>query len=81
MEIWKPVKDFENLYEVSNLGKVKSLRRQRVLRPVYNKQNGYRYVRLYDKCEKFYYMHTLVAEMFCEKPNTSSRLTVNHKNR
>lgn len=27
VEIWKPVKDFEGLYEVSNLGRVKSLER------------------------------------------------------
>lgn len=25
MEIWKPISDYENLYEVSNLGNVKSL--------------------------------------------------------
>lgn len=80
MEIWKPVKDFEGLYEVSNLGKVKTLRENRLLKPVYNKQNGYRYVRLYNKCEKFYYIHQLVAEMFCGKPTTNLRLTVNHKN-
>ena len=24
-EIWKPIKDYEGLYEVSNLGRVKSL--------------------------------------------------------
>ena len=23
-EIWKPVKDYENLYEISNLGRIKS---------------------------------------------------------
>ena len=80
MEIWKPVKNFENLYEVSNLGKVKSLRHNKILRPVYNKQNGYRYLRLYDKTESFYYVHTLVAEMFCEKPVIDKRLVVNHKN-
>lgn len=80
MEIWKPVKDFEGLYEVSNLGKVKILREDRLLKPIYNKQNGYRYVRLCNKCEKFYYIHQLVAEMFCEKPTTNLRLTVNHKN-
>ena len=80
MEIWKPVKNFENLYEVSNLGRVKSLRHNKILRPVYNKQNGYRYLRLYDKTESFYYVHTLVAEMFCEKPVIDKRLVVNHKN-
>lgn len=80
MEIWKPVKDFEGLYEVSNLGKVKTLRKNKVLKPIYNKQNGYRYIRLYNKYEQFYYIHQLVAEAFCEKPITDLRLTVNHKN-
>ena len=80
MEIWKPVKNFENLYEVSNLGKVKTLRKNKLLRPIYNKQNGYRYIRLYNKSENFYYIHQLVAEAFCKKPNTTERLTVNHKN-
>lgn len=27
MEIWKPVRKFENLYEVSNIGRVRSLDR------------------------------------------------------
>ena len=27
-EIWKPVKDYEGLYEVSNMGRVKSLNRE-----------------------------------------------------
>ena len=74
------MKNFENLYEVSNLGKIKTLRHNKLLRPIYNKQNGYRYVRLYDKTENFYYIHQLVAEAFCEKPITDLRLTVNHKN-
>ena len=26
-EIWKPIKDYEGLYEISNLGRVKSLPR------------------------------------------------------
>lgn len=80
MEIWKPIKNFENLYEISNLGKVKSLRGNKLLKPIYNKRNGYRYVRLYNKSENFYYIHQLVAETFCEKPITNFRLTVNHKN-
>lgn len=80
MEIWKPVKNFENLYEVSNLGRVKSVRQNKLLKLIYNKQNGYRYVRLYNKLKSFYYVHTLVAEMFCDKPITNDRLTVNHKN-
>lgn len=32
MEIWKPIKNYENLYEISNLGRVKSLPRTRLQR-------------------------------------------------
>jgi hypothetical protein len=28
MEIWKDIKNFEGLYQVSNLGRVKSLKRE-----------------------------------------------------
>lgn len=27
-EIWKPIKDFENLYEISNFGRIKSLKKE-----------------------------------------------------
>ena len=27
IEIWKPIKNYENLYEVSNLGRIRSLDR------------------------------------------------------
>ena len=27
-EIWKPIKDYENLYEISNYGRIKSLARK-----------------------------------------------------
>ena len=31
-EIWKPIKDYEGLYEISNLGRVKSLPRNEPLK-------------------------------------------------
>lgn len=38
-EIWKPVKGFENIYEVSNLGRVKSL--ARTIKAIYGKATHY----------------------------------------
>lgn len=49
--IWLPVKDYEGLYEVSNLGEVKSLNynhtgKEKLLKPSKNSE-GYLYVKLY----------------------------------
>lgn len=57
-EVWKPIPGEEH-YEVSNLGRVKSLRRNLILRPY--AANTYRKVRLSNRRE---YVHRLVAEAF-----------------
>ena len=49
-EIWKPIKDYENLYQVSNYGRVKSLKynhtkKEQILIPV-SHQDKYMYVSL-----------------------------------
>ena len=79
MEIWKPVKNFENLYAVSNLGKVKSLQTNRILKP----QKRGKYFKV-DLCGnnicKQVSIHRLVAEVFCTKPITDKKLVINHKN-
>ena len=98
MEIWKPVKNFENLYEVSNLGRVKSLTREvyqtgnggkiythtypeKILKGSYDKVTGYRKLCLYKQGKPtIKYVHRLVAEVFCEKPNNIDKLVVDHKN-
>lgn len=82
-EIWKDIKGYEGLYQVSNLGRVKSLnyKRQGIeknLKTNFNKQ-GYLYVDLY-KCQKTkkFRIHQLVANAFIPK---LERLTqINHKN-
>lgn len=85
-EIWRPIKGYEGLYEVSNYGKVKSLinfehknrhRTEKILKPHYN--NGYLSVALYDfeGNKKLYLIHRLVAETFI--PNYENKTTVNHK--
>ena len=41
MEIWKDIKDYEGLYQVSNLGNVKSLDRLIVKKGLKEKNNTY----------------------------------------
>lgn len=73
-EIWKNIKDYEELYQVSNFGRVKSLRKGIILKPI-NNQN-YLMVSLSknSKCKHFS-IHRLVITTF----TFDSNLTVNHK--
>lgn len=87
-EIWKDIKGYEGLYQVSNLGNIKSLekiqvfpngglniRKEKALKP--NKMsNGYLNVRLYNSKQKGYGIHRLVAQAFIPNPNNYSQ--VNH---
>lgn len=79
-EIWKPILDFNGLYEISNLGNVKSLRNNLILKS--NKCNsGYLKVKLYDKGrEKTYMIHTLVAMYFLNHIPNGQTMVVNHIN-
>ena len=81
MEIWKPIKDFEGLYEVSNFGRVKSLNFHRENRPCILRQkktkDGYLETALFkDGNAKFIRTHRIVAQAFCENPH--NKLEVNH---
>ena len=88
IEIWKDVKDYEGLYQVSNLGRVKSLNRKsktkgdkyylrkgRILIP---RKSEYLYVIFVkENTRKTCKIHRLVAETFI--PNINSYPCVNHK--
>ncbi len=90
-EIWKDIKGFENSYQISNTGKVKSLERKvpskvkntfQTIREKIRKTNtttaGYEYVVLSkDNTHKTLLIHRLVAEHFLDNPNNLQ--CVNHK--
>lgn len=81
MEIWKDIKGYEGLYQVSNYGRVKSLNyrrtgKEQLMKPILN-TNGYFCVWLYNKQNKIYSIHRLVAEAFI--PNPDNLPCVNHK--
>jgi predicted XRE-type DNA-binding protein len=85
IEIWKPIKGFEGRYEVSNLGRVKSLDMEvfngrayynktgRILKV--SKSGNYQVVSLGKSTRRL--VHRIVAETFLENPH--DKKTVNHK--
>ena len=81
-EVWRPVKGYEGLYEVSNYGRVKSLKRntahERIKSPIKDR-DGYLIV-CFNKNGKQSNkrIHRLVAEAFIPNPNNLPQ--VNHKN-
>ena len=77
-EFWKPVEGFEQFYEVSNLGRVKSLRSGKVRKPVPNRQTGYlALVLVGEGFRRTMSVHRLVATAFCERHDGCD--CINHK--
>lgn len=90
-EIWKPIKEYEDSYAISNLGNVKSLERkvnsrwgkfrtikEKILKPAITR-DGYYYVDLksHQKSNK-QRINRLVAQAFI--PNPENKPQVNHIN-
>ena len=75
MEIWKDIKGYEGLYQVSNLGRV---RRRSKLLHLNTNTHGYKHITLSkDNVQKTAVVHRLVASAFIENPLGLPQ--INHK--
>ena len=79
IEIWKPIKDFENIYEISNLGKVRNIKKNKI-KETWIDNFGYVCVSLYKNNKKYNRkLARLLAETFI--PNPENKPTVDHIDR
>lgn len=80
IEIWKPIKGFEGLYEISNLGRVKTLPRAKVkggiLKPSTNVWGYLNCILWKNGIHKSFPVHRLVADAFI--PNPEGKPIINH---
>ena len=82
-EIWRDIKEYEGLYKVSNLGRVKTLhsgknKMKNNIKKFRKCHDGYYRVNLYkEKHIKSPFVHRLVAQAFIPNPNNYS--CINHK--
>ena len=88
-EIWKDIKGYEDLYQISNLGRIRSkdratrngrcnhcIKKGKILKPTLN-QYGYLKVLLWkDKKSKLFTIHRLVAMAFLNKEEDKNE--INH---
>jgi hypothetical protein len=91
MEIYKDIVGYEGIYQVSNMGNVKSLSRIILIRGKYSSKsterilkacansNGYLTVNLYNNSKINKKVHQIVAETFLNHIPCGFELVVNHK--
>lgn len=80
MEIWKEIKGYEGLYEVSSEGRVRNVRTNRILKQNRNYQN-YLQTNLYKNgVKKTYYTHVIVKNTFDINPDPEHLTQINHIN-
>lgn len=91
-EIWKDIKGYEGIYQISNLGRIKTLaktvrkwdgtarRSEQILKPILQK-SGYCHIGLWRNGKrKQSRVHRLVAAAFCTNSDPDNKTQVNHLN-
>ena len=71
-EIWKPINptlDIEDCYEVSNLGRIKNIRYNKIQDDIHHSTNGFDYIFIATKDHKPSYQHIdlIVCSTFCNE--------------
>ena len=81
-EIWKDIPDYEGLYQVSSLGRVRSIRYNKTQTlKVYDDLRGYLSIKLHNnKKIKNYKIHQLVAMAFLGHKPCGYKLVIDHIN-
>ena len=76
-EIWKDIKNYEGLYQISNLGRIKRVDKNKILKYAIVYNGYYRVCLCKNGKAKDFRVHRLVAETFI--PNDKDLEIVNHK--
>lgn len=80
-DLWKDIKGYEGLYQISNLGSVKSFHKRKgsiiILKKVLQSNGYYTITLCKNNIHKVIYIHKLVAENFI--PNPHNYNVINHK--
>lgn len=80
-EVWKDIPDYEGLYQVSNLGRIKSLNFNKTgIEKIMKPRTGNRYYMIAlwkNGIRKDYLLHRIVAKTFI--PNPENKPFINHK--
>lgn len=80
-EVWKDINNYLGLYQVSNFGNIRSLKRNntngKILKQVKDKDGYVRVTLSKNNLRKNYFVHRLVAQTFI--PNPQNLPQVNHK--
>lgn len=76
-EVWRDIDGYENKYQISNYGRIRSVKKNIILKPMVA-TNGYLVACLWkDNKQKKFLIHRLVAEYFIDNPNSYPE--INHK--
>lgn len=79
-EIWKPIMGYEDTYYVSNTGKIKNIKTNKLLTIQNNANTKYKVITLTKKCkQKRYRVHRLIATAFVHNPNPDIYTQINYK--
>lgn len=93
-ELWRPIKNYEEQYECSNYGRVRSIERtiirsdgrkhhrnSQILKPQANMKNGlFQVMLVVERKYKLFYLHRIIAETWCENPKPDEYNVVRHIN-